>query len=101
MASKNLSEDPKAGAIAIILVVGGVLLVTFLVWLQAIFYRAVEGESRRKTYAEVPQQLAELRARQEGDLHSYGWVDEKAEITRIPIDRAMDLVVSDLGGGGK
>jgi hypothetical protein len=26
-------------------------------------------------------------------LYSYGWVDEKAGIARIPIDRAMDLLV--------
>jgi len=26
-------------------------------------------------------------------LNSYGWVDQKAEIARIPIDKAMDLVV--------
>ncbi|HYN15594.1 MAG TPA: hypothetical protein VES66_07385 [Terriglobales bacterium] len=26
-------------------------------------------------------------------LNSYGWVDQKAGTTRIPIDRAMDLVV--------
>jgi len=25
-------------------------------------------------------------------LHSYGWVDQKAGIARIPIDKAMDLV---------
>ena len=25
-------------------------------------------------------------------LNSYGWVDQKAEIARIPIDKAMDLV---------
>jgi hypothetical protein len=26
-------------------------------------------------------------------LDSYGWVDQKAGVTRIPIDKAMDLVV--------
>jgi len=26
-------------------------------------------------------------------LDSYGWVDQKAGITRIPVDKAMDLVV--------
>lgn len=26
-------------------------------------------------------------------LHSYGWVDEKAGVVRIPIDRAMELIV--------
>jgi len=37
--------------------------------------------------------LAELRARQARQLADYGWVDEKAGIVRLPIDRAMDLIV--------
>jgi hypothetical protein len=30
---------------------------------------------------------------QENQLNSYGWVDEKAGVARIPIERAMDLMV--------
>jgi hypothetical protein len=30
---------------------------------------------------------------EEKSLYSYGWVDEKAGIVRIPIERAMDLLV--------
>lgn len=37
--------------------------------------------------------LAELRAREEAELNSYGWIDRKAGIVRIPIERAMDLLV--------
>jgi hypothetical protein len=37
--------------------------------------------------------LAELRAAEEADLNSYGWVDRKAGIARIPIDRAMQLLL--------
>ena len=37
--------------------------------------------------------LTELRAREDGVLKSYGWVNREAGIVRIPIDRAMDLMV--------
>lgn len=30
---------------------------------------------------------------QEGQLNSYGWIDEKAGVAHIPIERAMDLIV--------
>lgn len=33
-----------------------------------------------------------FRESEEKQLHSYGWVDEKAGVMRIPIDRAMQLV---------
>ena len=38
-------------------------------------------------------QLNKESTREEGLLYSYGWVDEKAGTVRIPIDRAMDLLV--------
>jgi hypothetical protein len=38
-------------------------------------------------------QLNGIRLEEEKTLDSYGWVDEKAGTVRIPIDRAMDLLV--------
>ena len=38
-------------------------------------------------------QLNGILLQEENTLYSYGWVDEKAGIVRIPIDRAMDLIV--------
>jgi hypothetical protein len=47
--------------------------------------------------------LARLRAAEEADLNSYGWVDRSAGTVRIPIDRAMQLLLErglpDVGGG--
>ena len=47
--------------------------------------------------------LAELRAAEEADLNSYGWVDRNAGIARIPIDRAMQMLLQhglpDVGSG--
>ena len=37
--------------------------------------------------------LQQLRAQHEKQLASYGWVDQKAGVVQLPIDRAMDLVV--------
>ena len=47
--------------------------------------------------------LARLRAAEDVDLNSYGWVDRNAGTVRIPIDRAMQLVLErglpDVGAG--
>ena len=47
--------------------------------------------------------LAELRAAENADLNSYGWVDRNAGTVRIPIDRAMQLILDrglpDAGAG--
>jgi hypothetical protein len=39
------------------------------------------------------QDLANLRAKEEEQLTSYGWVDKNAGIIRIPIDAAMKLTL--------
>ena len=38
------------------------------------------------------QDLSQLRQAEDDRLNSYGWVDQKAGIARIPIGRAMDLL---------
>ena len=47
--------------------------------------------------------LADLRAAEDADLNSYGWVDRTAGTVRIPIGRAMQLVLKrglpDVGAG--
>ena len=47
--------------------------------------------------------LAELRAAEDADLNSYGWIDRNAGTVRIPIDRAMQLILErglpDVGAG--
>ncbi len=41
----------------------------------------------------APQDLKQYRAAQEEILNSSGWVDQKAGIVRIPIDRAMEILL--------
>ncbi|MBI5030846.1 MAG: hypothetical protein HZB51_09990 [Chloroflexi bacterium] len=38
-------------------------------------------------------QLQELRAIENKRLNTYGWIDQKAGIVHIPIERAMDLLI--------
>jgi hypothetical protein len=65
---------------------------------------AVEGDTRVANKTDIekfPQprleenerlELKGVRLAEESTLYSYGWVDEKAGVVRIPIDRAMELI---------
>lgn len=44
---------------------------------------------------------AALRASEDERLSSYGWVNQTGGVARIPIDRAMDLIVKTGVPGGK
>jgi len=37
-------------------------------------------------------EIESFRLQEEQTLHSYGWVDQQAQVVRIPIDRAMQLI---------
>ncbi len=37
--------------------------------------------------------LAELRVRDARELNDYGWIDRKAGVARVPIERAMQLLL--------
>ena len=107
-----MSEQDTAGheqrdlsARAILWAAAG-LVVTLLVVFVAIriFHFALARDDHAST-ATLPQtesplprlqtnpaaDLGTLRAAEEAKLHSYGWVDRKAGVIRIPIERAIEL----------
>lgn len=43
----------------------------------------------------LARELQELRQRDEQVLGSYGWVSRKDGIVRIPIDRAMEMILAE------
>jgi len=76
-------------------VVSAILLFVVVVALQALFFRMQEGEHSRKVYEQPYEALQKLDADQLGTLTSYGWVDQQQGVTRIPIERAMQLIVDE------
>jgi hypothetical protein len=42
--------------------------------------------------------LADLRNQQAHQAASYGWVDKKAGVVQLPLERAMELIVAEQGG---
>lgn len=102
------SEDDRIPSLPIVAVGVGALVVFFLAsWVTIGFVRMKEGdrpplpvpqEIGQSKIGLVEQQLFETSTRGQRDLEarrgrlgSYGWVDRKAGIVRIPIDRAMEL----------
>jgi hypothetical protein len=55
--------------------------------------QSVEGVA---TPAERKALLQEHRAKEQAAATTYGWVDQAKGVTRLPIDRAIELTVRDL-----
>ncbi|MEP7071670.1 MAG: hypothetical protein ABI839_04735 [Verrucomicrobiota bacterium] len=100
-------ERKDADVLSVALVAALVLLLLTISFLLA------RGVFRFADRAEKPPRLSAVRAHfpsprlqahpaadlafskraREKELHSYGWVDRKAGVARIPIERAMELLL--------
>jgi len=86
------------------------VLIQFMVWLLFLYFSgreaarvapeyplAVGGQTRvppePRLQTNPREDLRILRAREDGVLNSYGWVDRTAGVVRIPIDEAIKLTV--------
>ena len=110
-------EDDRVGARAVTrVVVVGLLVGAVAVGASAMLLGATRASTPRRVnphgartepreIEQVDQTLIErddygprMRERQRRELERYGWVDRARGVARIPIGRAMDLVVR---GGGR
>lgn len=80
--------------LAITLVVMRLLFDTSGIW--PVGGPAETGNARSPALQRTPvEDLAELRRREERELHTLGWVDRDAGIARIPIGEAMKMIAAD------
>jgi hypothetical protein len=84
----------------------GALVILGCIGLLHLFELKDKGRQTRvasvtKTTADFPEprlqatpavDLAKLRAAEDKELKSYGWIDRPAGVVRIPIERAMELI---------
>lgn len=104
--------DPeiRARVLTQIMIVLAVVTVAFaaLVWpLSKAFFRAqppperaVERIDRSRPAGPLLQvnptaELERLRSQEQRALESYGWVDRGAGVARVPVDRALELVLEE------
>lgn len=78
------------GVVLLFIVFGLVVLV-----LIGLSPRGDTYEARRA--AKRMEALKKLQDEANAELHSYGWVDKDKGVARIPIERAMELTVAELG----
>jgi len=114
LARKHESQDQPIGKT--LLAAGIIVLMTAaclgIVWLMMSAFSRTRPETTRppaeivapgaaplertaQPYLQVnpKDDLATFRAREDVELNSYGWINRTAGVVRIPIDRAMELIV--------
>jgi hypothetical protein len=91
--------------VAVLLVLGGIIILVVLYFVMFRFVRNDQAQDPPPSpYAAVPQRAMDAPhleaplpddyyAAQYAHLHEFRWIDRESGILRIPIERAMELIV--------
>ena len=91
MSETNSNRASLVSIIAIFVLFGLFLAVVYYVYVPR-QTGAFAGDGIR-TAQQRQKTLADLHAKEAAQAKSYGWVDQKAGVVRLPLDRAMELTL--------
>jgi len=96
-------SDPAAKSRPVSVVTVLAVLALFALFLLVVDYAylrkqtGVATDDGIHTAEQRLKNLTALREKQAQQLSSYGWVDQKAHVVQLPIDRAMELTAQQYG----
>jgi hypothetical protein len=105
--SDGAGYETRDASVPALLKFGGGLIVSLVVvqFVMLGIYRVFVAERpeaiKPPTTTNLYQQLRDLHHDEDTKLKNYGWVDRKAGVVRIPIDRAIELLAVRGVGFGK
>src|SRR5580658_2006686 len=92
-------DEPSAGAIATFAISSLFLLVVTILAIQQYFDHIWSEAVYEKVLAPPSEQLREVRGRDDWNLTHYMYMDKASGQVRIPVDRAMELMLQDASAG--
>jgi hypothetical protein len=99
MSDLSANDTPRPVSLFVVFSIF-VLFAAFLLVLKYVYLphrtAAFSGDGIR-TAQQREQILADLHKKEAELSTKYGWVDQKAGVVRLPIDRAMELTVQQYG----
>jgi hypothetical protein len=84
--------EPKGSLLLVLIGVTAILLVLVAIGIQYYYETLREHEVQQRVLIPENIQLRDLRAKEDQELHTYGYTDKTAGKVRIPIERAMQMV---------
>ena len=96
-------DDPEPGSTWFISIAGAVVFTALVLALSVLYYGVKKDQTDIVVIREVPRDLQHLKETQLTELNEYGFYDvttpddQVVERLRIPIKRAMELVLQDGG----
>jgi hypothetical protein len=92
-------QEPSSGAIAGFAIGSLVLLVLTIGAIQQYFDHIYNEAVYEKVLAPPSEQLKGVRGRDDWNLTHYMYMDKATGVVRIPVDRAMEMILKDAAAG--
>ncbi|MGQ9634547.1 MAG: hypothetical protein ACUVXB_09905 [Bryobacteraceae bacterium] len=92
-------SEPNVKFIALFGVATLALLGVVILGIQFYFNQRLEREVYVKVLSQDSQALKELRAREDEILNSYRYIDREKGTVRLPVNRAMELLLQESAQG--
>lgn len=92
-------SDAEVGFIAWSDVAIVIFIIVTIFAVQSYFNSLRNHEEFVKVLEPVSEDIRNLRAREDSELHSYKYIDRQAGTVRLPIQRAMELMVNEASAG--
>lgn len=92
-------QEPSSGAIAGFAIGSLILLVLTIGAITQYFNHVWDEAVQEKVLSAPSEQLRQVRGRDDWNLTHYMYMDKASGEVRIPVDRAMDLLLQDAADG--
>jgi hypothetical protein len=99
MAKSIQQTAVKRGLLPLFLTIGGFFLFVVILGLFWTNQRPSAVAWGGRTPEQRLETLREQRVREAEELNNYGWADREQGVVRLPVERAMELVLQELNGG--
>ncbi len=93
------ADEPNTRGIVVFLISMVLIFIAVVLGVTYYFKYVYEQAEYEKVLAPPSEQLRDLRAREDWNLTHYGYMDKAKGQVRIPLDRAMELLVKEAADG--
>jgi len=89
------NTEPQAGWVLVFSIAIILTLVATMVFVTAYYDQTHDKLVYERQQLPINEDMRNLRTKEDNELHSYGYSDKTAGLVRVPIERAMELVLAD------
>ncbi len=93
-------DDVKTSTITLVGVISSILTFVIIAAAQVLYYKYQDDEMQRKEVDTPILTSDRIVEAQFTELNNYGWVDRDNGVVSLPIERAMQEVLTQYGGSG-